>query len=336
MAAPRLFSTHSDGKDVTRYYSLARYALVDALRLLGIGQGHRVLLPSFLCRDLLAPITLLGAMPCWYEVEPGLTAAGSPDMWPEADAVLAVNYFGFAQDLAPFAAYAKRTGAKIIEDNAHGYLSRDTQGCWLGTRAAVGLFSLRKTLRIPDGAALLVNDTALLTGLPEQLPFDGSGLNPAQALKAGIRHIPLIGSGLLCTATILARAIRKQRTGNATPLSDPSSESKIPSSPNPWTGLAQALMHVDGDSEIARRREAYSRCALAGARCGVSPVFTALPDYCAPYGYSFRGDSAGLAAMQRLADRMGFDLVTWPDLPGAVRKRAPEYYHNVRLINFLW
>lgn len=336
MAAPRLFPTHSTENRTTRYYSLARYALLDALRLLGVGQGRRVLLPSFICRDLLAPITRLGAMPCWYEVTSGLTPAGSPDAWPEADAVLAVNYFGFAQELSPFVDYAARTGAGIVEDNAHGYLSRDANGRWLGTRAPLGLFSLRKTLRIPDGAALLVNDDALLIGLPEQLPFDGTGVNQAQALKAHMRHIPLIGSGLLRIATILARALRKQKTGSAIPVSDPLSETQIPSSPNPWAGLVKALTDVDGDAEIARRREAYSQCALEGERCGVAPVFSVLPDYCAPYGYPFRSNLSGRSAMQRLADRMGFDLVTWPDLPGAVLKRSPEHYHNVHLINFLW
>lgn len=336
MAAPRLFPTHSAGTEPVRYYSLARYALLDALRLLGVGQGRRVLVPSFICRDLLAPIAMLGATPCWYEVTSGLTAAGSPDTWPEADVVLAVNYFGFAQELAPFIAYSNRTGARIIEDNAHGYLSRDAKGRWLGTRAPLGLFSLRKTVRIPDGAALLVNDDALLTGLPAQLPFDGSGVNPAQAMKANMRHIPLIGSGVLRIATVLARAVRKRKTGSATPFSDPLSETQIPSSPNPWAGLVTALTHFDSGSEIARRRDAYSQCALEGQRCGVAPVFNMLPDHCAPYGYPFRGDSSGHAAMQRVADRMGFDLVTWPDLPGAVEKRAPGYYHNVRLINFLW
>jgi hypothetical protein len=319
-----------------RYYSLARYALLDALRLLGVGHGHRVLLPSFLCRDVLAPITMLGATPCWYEVEPGLTPAPPPDTWPGAAAVLAINYFGFAQDMAPFIAYSHRTGANIIEDNAHGYLSRDAQGCWLGSRAPLGLFSLRKTIRIPDGAALLVNEAALVKGVPEQLRFDGNGLYQTQILKTRICHIPLIGAGLLRTATALARAIRKGKTGSAIPLADPLSESQIPATPNPWAGLLKAVAGRDGESEVARRREAYTHCAREGARRGVVPVFAALPDYCAPYGYPFRSDPTGRAAMQRVADRMGFDLVTWPDLPGAVENTAPAYYHNVHLINFLW
>lgn len=324
------------GDHVVRYYSLGRFALLDALRLWGVGRGQRVLLPSFICRDLLAPVSRLGATPCWYDVGPTLVPAEPPELWPEAAVVLAINYFGFAQDLAPFAAYAQRTGARIIEDNAHGYLSRDAQGHWLGTRAPLGLFSLRKTIRIQDGAALVVNEPALVRGLPGQLPFDGDGLYQAQAVKARIRHVPLIGSRLLRIATLLTRAIRQRKTGSAIPLPDPLSETQIPFSPNPWAGLVAALTHFDSGSEVARRRDAYSQCALEGAHCGVAPVFTGLPDFCAPYGYPFRSNLTGRLAMQHLADRLGFDLMTWPDLPGAVRGKAPEYYHNVHLINFLW
>ncbi len=319
-----------------RYYSLARYALLDALRLFGVGRGHRVLLPSFLCREVLAPITMLGATPCWYEIEPGLTPVGSPDMWPEAAVVLAINYFGFAQDMAPFVAYSHRTGAKIIEDNAHGYLSRDAQGRWLGTRAPLGLFSLRKTIRIPDGAALSVNEALLVKGLPEQLPFDENGLHQAQVLKTRMRHIPLIGSRLLRIATFTARGIRKYKTGSAAPLSDPLLETQIGVAPNPWIGLLSAVAQLDNGSEIVRRREAYSRCALEGQRCGVAPVFTILPDHCVPYGYPFRGDDSGCASMRRVAGRMGFDLVAWPNLPNVFERPFPAYYRNVFMVNFLW
>jgi hypothetical protein len=336
VTAPSVFPFHPGGSDTVRYYSLARYALRDALTLLGVGPGQRVLLPALICRDLLAPIAMLGAKPCWYEVDAGLLPVGSPNDWPKAEAVLAVNYFGFAQDLAPFVAYSQRTGARIIEDNAHGYLSRDPKGCWLGARAPLGLFSFRKTIRVPDGAALLVGDASLVPCLPEQLPFDGGGIHSAQTLKARMRQIPLVGSRFLRAATVVARTIRKQKTGSAIPLSNPFSESEIPAAPNPWTGLLDAVARFDGNSEIARRRKAYIQCAMEGERVGVMPVFPTLPDYCAPYGYPFRSNIVGRDVMQRMADRMGFDLVTWPDLPGAVRETAPLYYQDVQLINFLW
>lgn len=319
-----------------RYYSLARFAFLEALRLWGVGRGQRVLLPSFICRDMLAPVSLLGATPCWYDVSPTLEPVEPPEAWPEASVVLAVNYFGFPQDLAPFIAYAERTGARVLEDNAHGYLSRDRRGRWLGTRAPLGLLSLRKTLRVPDGAALLCNDPDLAKAVPAQIPSNGEGIQSAQSIKTMLRRIPLIGSALLRMATTAVRMRRRQKTGSAFPLPDPLSESNIPFSPNPWSGLRSAIGQTDGQAEIARRRAVYVECAREGERYSVDPVFPSLPELCAPYGYPFRGGASGVSAMQRVADRMGFDLVIWPDLPESVRQVAPAHYLNVHLINFLW
>lgn len=331
-----LFPHSAIDDDAIRYFSLARYALLEGLRLLGVGAGQRVLIPSFICRDVLASVSLAGATPCWYGVGPGLTPASPPELWPEAQTVLAVNYFGFAQDLAPFEAYARRTGAAVIEDNAHGYLSRDLEGRWLGTRAPIGLLSVRKTFRIPDGAALVINDPALAKRLPAQVSIEGKGLQSAQSVKMRLRRIPLIGSGLLRMATTVVRAVRKHKTGSELPLPDPFSETTIQFPPNPWAGLLSAIGGCDGQTEIARRRAAYLECAGEGARHGVAPVFSALPEHCAPYGYAFRSEAAAYRAMQQAADRMRFDLVTWPDLPEAVWQTAPAHYRNVRLINFLW
>jgi len=319
-----------------RYYSLARFAFLEALRLWGVGQGQRVLLPSFICRDLLAPVALLGATPCWYDVGPALAPMEPPEAWPEASVVLAANYFGFPQELAPFIAYAERTGARVLEDNAHGYLSRDRRGRWLGTRAPFGLLSFRKTLRVPDGAALLCNDPDLAKVVPAQIPSNGEGIQSAQSIKTRLRRIPLIGSALLRMATTVVRMRRMQKTGSAVPLLDPLSESNIPFSPNPWSGLLSAISQTDGQAEIARRRALYVECAQQGERYRVDPVFPSLPELCAPYGYPFRGGVSGISAMQRVADRMRFDLVTWPDLPEAVWQTAPAHYRNVHLINFLW
>jgi hypothetical protein len=319
-----------------RFYSLARHALLQVLKMSGITPGQRVLMPAFLCRDLLAPLARVQATPAWYTVDERLQPVDAPDQWPVAAAVLAVNYFGFPQDLAPFRAYAERTGAVLIEDNAHGFLSRDDDGNWLGLRAPYGVFSIRKTLRIPDGAALRVNDFQVQECLPSQLPFDGPGLNPAQRHKARMRRIPMLGGALLRTSTVLARQVRKLRTGSELPQTDPHSEIELPAGANPWSGLRDALRNVDVDVEIQRRRQAYAACATLAAKTGVDPVFKELPVHCAPYGFPFRSNPTGRQIMQGFADRHGFDLVTWPDLPGAIVEHAPEHYRNVLMINFLW
>ena len=84
------------------------------------------------------------------------------------------------------------------------------------------------------------------------------------------------------------------------------------------------------------RRAAYVRCAAVGAQVDALPVFPALPKNCAPYAYAFRGDSAALAGMQAHADRHGFDLVSWPDLPAEIVGQCLAHYRNVFLVNFLW
>ena len=324
------------GTGQVRYYSLARHALVEALRLAGVRQGSRVLLPEYLCRDLLAPLHLLGAVPCWYPVAPDMTPATAPAAWPLADVVLAVNYFGFTQDLAPFQAYAGRTGAVVIEDNAHGYLSRDKVGQWLGCRTGLGVFSLRKTLRIPDGGALWVGAQYAACKLPAQAAFDGNGVNPAQLNKARLRGLPVVGEWAYRLSTGLARALRKWRTGSNIPAADPASEQTLPAAANPWAGLFSALAECAVMAEIERRRAAYIRCTEVGKQFGALPVFLTMPTNCAPYAYAFRGDSAALAGMQAHAARHGFDLVSWPDLPTQIVDQAPAHYRNVFLVNFLW
>lgn len=134
----------------------------------GVGPGCEVLLPAFICRDVLASINHLGASAVFYQVDRSL----SPLELVKRDsikAVIAVNYFGFPQDLEPFISYANETGVGIVEDNAHGWLSKDSEGRLLGLRTAVGITSFRKTIRVVDGAVLHVSDHANNSVSPQQV-----------------------------------------------------------------------------------------------------------------------------------------------------------------------
>lgn len=319
------------------YFSLARYAFIEALKIAGVGMGSRVLLPSYICRDLLASLHVLGAIPCWYEVSTDLSPATESTLWPLADVVLLVNYFGFPQNLQPFLKYSTRTGAKIVEDNAHGYLSRDGEGCLLGCRVEMGLFSFRKTLRIPDGAALWIDPRIASQITLNQKVFDGAGVSRAQLVKAFLRRLPMVGEFLYRTAIVTARLFRKYKTGNAFPTADSASEKQLPVLPNPWSGLLRALTSINGLIEVRRRRNSYRQCLeIATLVSGIDPVFPALPLNCSPYGFAFRGDINAQYKMSRYALKHGFDLVSWPDLPDEILPHAPEHYKNIFLVNFLW
>lgn len=322
--------------DRIRYYSLARHALLSALQISGVSKGYRVLLPSFICRDLLAPIAIVGATPVWYEVDERLLPCEQSEVWPEAEFVLMVNYFGFPQDLQPFLKYVARTNAILIEDNAHGFLSRDDDGNFLGSRGNYSIFSIRKTLRIPDGAALVVNDLKKTSNIQNQLPFNGVGLHSAQTIKRLLRRLPIVGKYILNIFNYLIRQIRKLKTGSKFPLPNPNSEFEITESANPWKGLLDSLGDCNVNSEILRRRARYFECESLAKAAGIEPIFPFLPTNCVPYGFPFHSDLVNMKVMQDYADAHGFDLVRWPDLPDAISKDAPLHYRKVSLVNFLW
>jgi hypothetical protein len=318
-----------------RYYSLARYALIDALRLAGAVAGSSILLPEYICRDILASLHQIGAKPIWYEVSEDLKPLTSQEKWPIADIVLAINYFGFPQDLQPFKDYSIRVGALIIEDNAHGYLSRDENGELLGCRTNLGIFSMRKTIRIPDGAALWVKHGVHLNNLPSQLLFSGDGFMPAQKIKAILRSIPFIGNFLFGVSTALIRWIRKRLTGSGVPPRDPESEKILPTRPEPWKFLLANLTNFSMAREVDRRRKAYMECIQEADRVGATSVFKSLPTGCSPYGYSFRGSNVAVNAMKKFAESHQYDMVLWPDLPHEIMRKDRVHYRDVYLINFM-
>ncbi len=320
-----------------RYFSFGRHALTEALRVAGIAPGDSVLLPEFLCRDVLASLVAVGATPCWYPVGEDLRPGSTPDGWRLARIVMAVNYFGFPQPMTPFREYAARTGALIIEDNAHGFLSSDWNGEWLGARGDLGVFSLRKTLPLADGAALLAVRPGLAGRLAPQLAAAAVGYAPSAARKASLRRTPVFGPAAVAATTGLVRTLRLLRTGHAIPPPDAAAETVIPHPPAPHDGLAAALAAADAQREIDRRRELYRTVERAARALGITPLFPELPPLTAPYGFPFRADPGpALQSLKRWASLRGLDLIHWPDLPDVIVASAPTHYRSVHLVNFLW
>ncbi len=319
-----------------RLFSLGRHALAEALRAAGINAGDKVLLPEFICRDVLASLSAVGAKVVWYPVADDLSPASPAEAWPEAKAVLAVNYFGFPQPLELFRVYAGRTGALLIEDNAHGFLSRDGSGRWLGTRGDAGIFSLRKTLPLADGAALFVFNGKMAQALAEPVVPVGRGYAPSGVWKTTLRRIPVAGIRTANALTGFARLLRRLRSGHAIPPPDENAEYSIPYPPAANSGLLAGLSFLDVQEEIERRRALYRQAEIAALSLGIVPLFAALPPLVSPYGFPFRTDrESTLDRMRHWAKGRGVELIHWPDLPRAIEKRLPVYHHTLWLVNFL-
>ena len=321
-----------------RYFSLGRHAMKVALQLAGVKSGDVVMLPGFICRDLISSITTLGARTVFYDVDKKLNPI-TLDRSVLPRAIIAVNYFGFPQALEPFKAFSADTGAIIIEDNAHGFLSQDTQGSKLGQRTAFGMTSFRKTLHVLDGATLAITQsTNQSTGqikIPEQIPYQTktNGLRTdltraftAIERKTGIPTLHLAQAG--------SRFIRVVRKGSALPISDQSSEYQIPGIANPNQSSIKRMLAVDAEAEIERRRSLYSKLLPEVIGCGVEPIFDALPIGTCPYGLAFYASPKFKRGLAQLSRRYCVTLMSWPDLPQEIAQSAPDHYRQVRLINF--
>lgn len=323
--------------DNIRYYSLARYALESALRMLKVSSSDVVALPEFICRDLISSVYQVGAKVKFYPVDQYLNLVCSLEDFPHSNVIVAVNYFGFPQDLTVFNDIADKMGAVLIEDNAHGLLSSDSSGIPLGTRTRIGIFSLRKTFPLLNGAALVVNDSELAKLLPEQLPASVRGESIGFRFKKTLRAlVPILGIKPCRILTNLVRVMRKLRTGQLIPLPEKNAEKIIPGNPRPCKFINKFLSCVDVPAEITRRRRLYLQLEKMILGYGGVPVFDSLPDKASPYVFPFRVDDENIETIMKYLKKNNLDCYLWPDLPDSIVQKTNSYYRNVWMIPFLW
>ena len=304
----------------------------NALRYAGIGSGDSVLLPSFICRDLLSAVAELGAKTVFYEVDMALKPV-QLDPKISAKVIVAVNYFGFAQNLEPYNEYCKQTGAITIEDNAHGFLSRDENNNLLGTRAKFGITSFRKSLRVQDGAILT---TSLSDNeIDKQLDYIDSPVSKRNSLLRSLSSfesrtkIPVVAIG-----QSISRAIRLASKGSALPKPDPNAETSIPGLANPHLQSVAALEALDESQEVLRRRNLYQVLKSQVVATGATMIFADLPENTCPYGMPVYANKESLKKLARVARQNRVTLMSWPELPNRTICTAPGFYKQVWLLNF--
>ncbi|MDA8094307.1 MAG: DegT/DnrJ/EryC1/StrS family aminotransferase [Betaproteobacteria bacterium] len=320
-----------------RFFSYGRQALFAALSLSGVGKNDTVLLPEYICRDTLSAIHALGAKVSYYPVGEALECSVAEEALPQAKAIVAVNYFGFPQDLSVFQAYCERTGAVLVEDNAHGFLSRDQEGRLLGTRGDIGLFSFRKSVPLINGSGMLINNPEKLGEIPCQIPFVDYPVPSMFKLKKLLRRLPRFGmTGLLYGLVRFDRKIRVVRTGAEFVKSGAEAERVLPGSPEPDSRFLRALESLDDRCEAARRRTLFLAIKDAVEQMGGTPLFPDLPEHVVPYGFPFRAAGDTVPAIRKTLERCYIDFHPWPELPTEIDGNASEAYKSVHLVNFLW
>ncbi|MDH6425069.1 dTDP-4-amino-4,6-dideoxygalactose transaminase [Aurantimicrobium minutum] len=142
-------------------------ALEMAVRLLGIGEGDEVIVPSFTFSSGAASIVAAGGVPVFVDIEGD---SGNVDpvevekaITSKTKAISVMHYGGAPVDMDAIMAISRKHNLPVIEDNAHGLAVKSRYGA-LGTIGSVAIQSFHDTKNIHcgEGGAVLINDPALV------------------------------------------------------------------------------------------------------------------------------------------------------------------------------
>lgn len=142
-------------------------ALEMAVRLLGIGEGDEVIVPSFTFSSGAASIVAAGGVPVFVDIE-GDSGNVNPAEVEKAitaktKAISVMHYGGAPVDMDAIMAISRKHNIPVIEDNAHGLAVKSRYGA-LGTIGSVAIQSFHDTKNVHcgEGGAVLINDPALV------------------------------------------------------------------------------------------------------------------------------------------------------------------------------
>ena len=142
------------------FFFSARYALVAAIEALSLKPEDQLLVPSYNCGVEIDPLLHLNIKPTFYKIK--------KDLYPDFDdlqkkitgnvkGILITHFLGFPQPVDKIKRICTERKLFLIEDCAHALLSTHN-GKPLGSYGDVSIFSLLKTLPVPNGGILLINN----------------------------------------------------------------------------------------------------------------------------------------------------------------------------------
>ena len=134
------------------------------VQALGIERGDAVLIPAYNCGVEIDPILHLGIKPVFYNIGTDCRI-NFDDLLSKitngVKAILVTHFFGFPQFIDRIKEICGKTNLYLIEDCAHSFLSTYKKKP-LGSYGDVGVFSLLKTLPVPNGGVLVINNKNII------------------------------------------------------------------------------------------------------------------------------------------------------------------------------
>ena len=145
--------------DRTYWYYFARNAVWQSTRMLGL-EGREVLVPAYHHGVEIEALVAAGARPVFYRIGPRWEVDLEDverRIGPATGALYLTHFAGFPGPMRAMKAIAERHGLPLIEDCALSLLAADGETP-VGTVGDVGIFCLYKTLPVPNGGAMVINN----------------------------------------------------------------------------------------------------------------------------------------------------------------------------------
>ncbi len=251
-------------------------ALEVALRVLGIGAGDEVLLPSFVCSAPWLAVTRIGATPRLVDCEAGTynldPASARHARSPKTRALIVPHLFGLPADLTAIEAL----GLPIIEDCAQTLGARE-QGRTVGTSGVVTVcsFYATKLLCAGEGGMILADDVGVLERARMLRAYDERDDLPAASFnyKMTDMHAAL---GLAQLSRLPDFITRRQAIAATYCAGLAGGPLELPAVPAGRTHVY--FRFVVGCGDGARRDRLMDRLVARGVQCR-RPVFKSLHRY---------------------------------------------------------
>ncbi len=147
-------------------------ALEMALRVLGIGYGHEVIVPAFGWTSVVTAVLTSGATPVFIDVmhdgnmDPQLIKSSINQ---KTRAVIPIHLYGHPCEIREIRSVCRSNNLFLIEDCAQAHGAR-VEGVHVGNFGQIGVFSFYPTKNLGalgDGGALITNDEKTFNALKE-------------------------------------------------------------------------------------------------------------------------------------------------------------------------
>jgi perosamine synthetase len=275
-----------EGLSHTTFTTSGRAAIYQALLQLDLPAGSTVLVPTYHCPTMVAPVLLAHLKVAYFGLRPdGLPNLNTipAELVKQCKAILVSHYFGLAHSLAEVRAWCDTHGVALIEDCAHCYFGEAgerTVGAWGDFSTA----SLSKFLPVPEAGLLA---SAVRPIKPFQLAAPSLKAQTKgwiDVVELATRYQRLAGIRPLLAPLFRLKNARAQtpvQPGSAAPAPEVSmmrdcDMGRIDQAPL-WAAMSIKTMLPRGRI-IARRQKNFSRYAPYFANTpGAHPLFASLP-----------------------------------------------------------